>query len=394
MEKKHISWIELSKSAFNHNITLLRKIIGATVNLAIVIKGNAYGHGTAAIAQLCQENSNVDWLCTVSLSEAVFIRELKVTKPIIVLSFIDTNPIDAIHHNIDLMIQDMATLKMVHDHAQAISKSINIHIKIDTGMSRLGFTPAEFLANIHTILALPYIKIRGISSHFAESNNPASDFTPQQLQEFNALLEELKRQNVEIPLHHIANSAATISTPAAHGNFVRIGGAAYGLLPKINNYSFIPVATWKTTISFIRTIAANEHVGYDRTYTTAQETKIGILPVGYYHGYHRNLSNIGSVLIATADGQQHYAPIVGRICMNHTLIDVTHIENIQIGDVAALLGAQEKIHPLTIATLIKSYNPREAVTTINQTIERIISPEETDAATSIQQREKVAEQIV
>lgn len=394
MEKKHISWIELSKTAFDYNITLLRTIIGATVNLAVVIKGNAYGHGTTAIGQLCQENQNVDWLCTVSLSEALFMRERQITKPIVVLSFIDADPIDAMHHNIDLMVQDMATIHMIHDHAQQVNQPINIHIKVDTGMSRLGFTPAELLANIPTILGLPYIKIRGISSHFAEANNVTSEFTSQQLHQFNTLLEELRKRNIVIPLHHIANSAATISTHAAHGNFVRIGGAAYGLLPTIHNYSFIPVATWKTTISFIRTIAANECIGYDRTYTTVQESKIGILPVGYYHGYHRNLSNIGSVLVTTADGQQKYAPIVGRICMNHTLINLTDIENVQIGDEVALMGPQEKIHPVTIATLIKSYNPREAVTTINQTIERIINREETDVIMPLQPKDQIAEQCV
>jgi alanine racemase len=374
MKKSNTTWIELHHPAFEHNVRQLKKIIGAHNTLSVVVKGNAYGHGLIPIAQLCERSAHVDWLCTISLSEALTLREHQITKPILVLSFVDTDPALALDQSIDLVIQDKQTILWVHERAQALKKKARIHIKIDTGMSRLGFAPDKALPTIQSFMQLPYVTIAGIGTHFANTSNPASEQTQQQTQRFNTLLDQLEQHCIHIPIKHAANSAATVNHPAARHNFVRIGAAAYGLLPITEPYRQIPIATWKSSIAFMRTVDAGCFVGYDLTYQTTKKTTIAILPVGYYHGYSRRLSNIGTVLVRSAtDNTQHYAPVIGRICMNHTMIDVTHIPNITLNDQVILMGPEPKVHPYDLAQCMQSFNPREVTTLLNGSIARIIT---------------------
>jgi len=373
MKKNNLTWLDIDSHAFEHNVKQLKKIIGDSVSLSIVIKGNAYGHGLKQIAQLCEQSPYVDWLCAISLSEALTLRKLKVTKPILVLSFIDADPALAIARNIDLIVQDMSTAHFIHERAQKIKKAARIHLKIDTGLSRLGFFPDDTVAIVQQLMQLPYLTIAGIGTHFANTSNPASEFTIQQQSRFEQVIQQLEKLAIDIPIKHAANSASNLNHPQTRYNFVRIGAAAYGLLSSCDQFEQIPIATWKTSISFIRTIPADNYVGYDNTYKTTETTKVAVLPIGYYHGYHRNLSNAGIVLIKTAaDNTNFYAPVIGRVCMNQIIINVTHIPNIAPGDQVILMGPYDKVRPADLAHYSKSYNPREITTTINETIKRVI----------------------
>jgi alanine racemase len=222
-------------------------------------------------------------------------------------------------------------------------------------------------------MQLPYLIIYGISTHFCDTTNPASEFTAQQSARFHTLAHALANHGIEIPIKHAANSATTLNHPENRFNLVRIGAAAYGLLRSTDTLHQTPIATWKTRIAFIRTIPTGSFVSYDLTYQTTEKTIIAILPIGYYNGYNRRLSNNSTVLVYNARSQSHvYAPVIGRIAMNHTIINVTHITDASTDDEVILMGPYEKITPYDIAQYTQSCNPREVTTTIHEAIPRTI----------------------
>lgn len=376
---KNYSWVEISKSAFNQNISTYKAITPAGTKLAVVIKSNAYGHDLIIMAYLCQKNPHVDWICINSLSEALLLRNTGITKPILVMNLIDDNPAKAITNNIDLIGHTMTHIQRFSLLAKKEKKPIYIHLKVDTGMSRLGFLPDELLSCIDEIIRLPYIGIRGIFSHFAESSSADLRYTHYQADRFSAVLTALKNRNIEISLRHIANSAAVPIIPFHEVNMVRIGAGAFGLYPSyantilakkhFANFELKPIFTWKTRITSIRKVPANSFVGYGRTYTTDRKTGIGYLPVGYHEGFDKKLSNRGVVWLPK---QQQYAPIIGMICMNMTMIDLSAIEHVCEGDEVVLIGPQKHIFPEDIAHMVGITNLREITGRIISTIPRII----------------------
>src|SRR5947207_3811550 len=185
------TWIELSKSAFEHNVALYKQILGSHVKFAAVVKSNAYGHGLFEIAQLCESNNNIDWLCTTSLTEALHLRKYGITKPLLVLCILDNNVVDALENNIDIVVYDLATVSMLNAVGASIQKKVYVHIKIDTGLSRFGFIAHEALTSIQAIQRMPWITIRGICSHFSHADHEDQSFTQEQLQKFLNLLQEL-----------------------------------------------------------------------------------------------------------------------------------------------------------------------------------------------------------
>lgn len=380
MITKEYSWIEISKKAFQHNIDFYRKLIGNRI-LAIVIKANAYGHGLKEIGYLCQQNPNVNWLCTATLSEAIMLRTYNVKKPILVLSLIDEDPLLAIQHDIDLLADNYETIQQLHAVALSGKKKIAIHVKIDTGMSRFGFLPHEAVSAFTAIKKLPYIFIRGIYSHFSESANNDQAFTQRQTQQFEQVLYNLNKKDISIPYQHFANSAAIKPDVLACTNFIRLGAGAYGLIPfqdpdmveqrYCTKQHLKPILTWKTKIVRIKKIPAGSFIGYDCSYQTTKDTIIAMLPIGYYDGYDKRLTNQGIIFIKI---NNEYAPVIGRICMNITMIDISTIKNVSVGDEVIIIGPYQPITAHTIAKKIGCYNPREVTTRLNPTIIRKIVP--------------------
>ncbi|HZW60963.1 MAG TPA: alanine racemase [Candidatus Babeliales bacterium] len=377
------TWLEISASALEHNIKIYRSIIGPHVQLASVIKSNAYGHGIKEISQLCQNNTDIDWLCATSLTEALFLRQTGITKPILVMSLINADPLLAIEHSIDLIAFDISTISMLNAFGAKVNKTVNVHIKIDTGLARYGLLPHETLEFIRHVASLPYINIRGIFSHFAESDSENGSYTYQQLELFNTIINSLAHHKINVPLKHISNSAAAITLSGNYGNFVRIGAGLYGLHPSAHtinhgrehhiNFELKTVMTWKTRLQQIRTVPANSYVGYSRTYQTAHQTIIGIIPIGYFEGYDRRLSNKGKMIVRTKQGNEGFAPVIGRVCMNIIMLDITNIAGASVGDEVIVMGGYPSIHAHEIANSIESFNAREITTRINQTIARIIT---------------------
>ena len=381
------TWIEISKSALKQNILGFRKLIPRDTKLISVIKANAYGHGLAQVSEIVQDQT--DYLAVINLEEARLSRKLEIKTPIIVLGYILESEKDilwAISEKVEIVVNSLS-------HAERISKIISnssggadclkIHIKIDTGMGRMGIMPENSVSYVKQISHFPYLKIKGIMSHFADVSNH-KDYTQEQLKKFEDIKFQLFREKLfkdykEEPIWHIAKTEAILFFPKSHLDAVRLGIGLYGILPDkkavdtvLNLYpdfELKPALCWKTQILQIKNYPKEEYVGYGCTYKTKRETRIAILPVGYYEGYDRGLSNKGEVLIR---GKR--CPIIGRICMNMCMADVTAIHEAKRGDEVVLIGKQgkEEITSDEIAKKLDTVN-YEIVARINPKIKRIIT---------------------
>lgn len=374
-QSTQLTWIEIDKQAFSHNVQHYKRRVHPAL-LAIVVKSNAYGHGLHQIATLADKDPNVDYLCTVSLSEAVLLRNHGIEKPILVLSIIDDNPEQAFIHAIELVLFDMQQALILQDLGKKQQKKISVHIKVDTGLSRLGVLHTAAHAFIKEVAQLSHIHIKGIFTHFAESEKKNQQFTNLQIQRLQAVIDNLRKDHIEIPLQHSSCSAAITANIQSHFTLARTGIGIYGLWPSLENqetthlndslFSLKPVLTWKTKIIQIKEIPAGSSIGYDRTHITKKVTRIATLPVGYWDGYDRKLSNKGCVYI-----NDQRAPIVGRIAMNLMMVDVTD-NNAHVGDEVVLLGKYNDISADNLANICKTIN-YEFVTRINPLLPRILS---------------------
>ncbi len=370
------TWVEISARAINYNIAAFKKIIGTDNSLGIVIKSNAYGHGMVPIAQLCEKNSAVDWLMVSHVSEAVELREAGITKRILLISPTRENLLAAAFYDCDIMVTDYDVLEQLQRIGHELQKKIPIHIKVDTGLSRFGFTPHEIIPLIQFVKNLPMISITGIYTHFAESNNSDLAFTHKQSNIFNELLVDLEQAGITVPFRHHSNTAGISSVANDRVNVFRLGAGTYGIWPSEQNRALVdaasplhllPALSWKTKIVHIKTIAAGSFVGYNRTYLANKETRVAVLPVGYYDGYDKRLSNKGVVRV-----KDQNAPIIGTIAMNATMIDISHIPHVQCDETVTLLGDCPQISAADLAGQTGCFNARQITTQINVSIPRIV----------------------
>ncbi|MFA6527322.1 MAG: alanine racemase [Candidatus Babeliales bacterium] len=368
------SWVQIDKEALEHNIRMYKNITRHAL-LAPVIKSNAYGHGMELIAKICDQNPLVDMLCVVSVREALLLRREGITKPLLVISILDDGLEEAVAHDIDLVAYDLETITELNAIGQRLNKKAQIHLKFDTGLSRLGLHSDNLLALVEQIHSLPFITIRGIFTHFAESESDDQTFTNHQLTQFNTLLAELDAREIHIPLKHSACTAAITASTANHCTMVRLGIGLYGLWPSQENkqlteqlypnFSLKPAMTWKTRIIQIKDIPAGSYIGYDRSHQVDRPTRLAILPVGYWDGFDRRLSNKGQVLI-----NNQLAPIRGKVAMNLCIVDITGLD-VSVDHEVTLLGNHQDITADDIAGLCETIN-YEIVTRINPLLPRTI----------------------
>lgn len=371
----HNSWLEIKPSAIVHNLKIFKKIIGPKVCLMPVIKSNAYGHGLLEVARICQSAKEVDWLAVVNLEEALALRSAKITKPILVLSYydLDKNQVArAIKQNISLVVYQKEQFKFIDKIAGELKKKASVHFKVDTGTSRLGVPVSQAFQCINTLLQYKNLELEGLFTHYASAEAVNQSFTKEQTKQFYQLIQALEQDNIFIPLKHAACSAATLVSKNYHFDAVRLGISLYGLWSLEDGrdirkkHQLEPALTWKTKVIEIKELSAGATVGYGQTYRVKKKIKIAVLPVGYWEGYDRRLSNRGEVLIS---GQR--CPIRGRVCMNLTMVDVSKIKNIKVGDQAVLIGksGKEEITADELAKKIGTIN-YEVVTRINPYILR------------------------
>ncbi len=371
------TWIEINHAHLDHNIHQYKKVIGKR-KLLVVIKANAYGHGITQLASLCQNNQKVHALGVATSAEALLIRSVGITKLIFILSLLEQDITPLLNKNIHLPIYDLEGALALQAVGAQYNCIIPVHIKIDTGLSRLGILPEDALTTIQTIQKMPPLSLQGVYSHFAESHQ-VSSFTHEQANLFQKTVVPLAQKGIPFPFVHCANSAATTTLDLPFCNLFRVGIGAFGLWPSAETqkitrkkypwFALKPILSWKTRIRAIKTVSAGNTIGYDRAYRARKEIRIAILPIGYADGYDFRLFNKSSVIV-----REKAAPIIGRISMNMCTIDVSHLPDVQINDEVLLMGPQKLIHPAYLGQLAGNPNVREMTTKINPTITRLILP--------------------
>lgn len=333
----------INLSAVLHNLEEMHKKINPDTQIVAVIKTDGYGHGALPIAKAIEEVPYLWGYAVATVDEAMALIDDGRKKPIMILGISFAEQFnDIICNDIRPCVCDFDTAKKLSEIAVTNNKICHIHIKIDTGMSRIGFQVNEETANIiYNISNLPNIQIEGLFTHFAVADEADKAPTFKQMDLFHQMNQMLVKKGVLIPIKHCSNSAGIVDIPDANMNLVRAGIILYGLWPsdEVNhrNIDLQPVMSLKSHISYLKDLEEARKISYGGTYITPTKQKIATVPVGYGDGYARSLSNKGYVLVR---GQR--APICGRICMDQFMIDVSHIDGVRVGDTVTLLGEDGK----------------------------------------------------
>jgi len=334
-------WAEVDLDALKNNVQEMRRITKPSAQLMAVVKANGYGHGIEQTARTALQ-SGASWLGVALLQEAVTLRDKGITAPILILGYTPAeDAAEVINYDISQTIFTVEDAQTFAAAAHRLGKKAKVHIKIDTGMGRLGFCPqGDTLDKIWGLSQLPDLEIEGIFTHFATADEADKSFAEEQFMRFQQLLKQLAARHIYIKWRHCANSAAVIDLPYTHLDLVRPGIALYGYYPSpdVNHdlVKLIPVMSLKARVAFVKEVAAGCSISYGRKYIAKKKTLIATIPLGYGDGYSRLLSNQGEVLIK---GKR--APVVGRVCMDQLMVDVGHIPDVQQGDEVVLLGRQE-----------------------------------------------------
>jgi alanine racemase len=378
MKQTKLQWVEIDSAALKHNIQQFRLLIGETRKMTVVVKSNAYGHGLVEVSRLASE-FGADWLGVNSLEEARMLREGGIDLPIILLGYIPIIDLEeAVSKNLRLTVYNTETVEELAKITSVLDKDAFLHIKTETGVYRQGILGEDLLPFVERIQKYPNLKVEGLSMHFANIEDTTDhSYAQRQLEKFIEYVDLLGQKGITIPVKHVACSAAAILFPETMFDMVRVGIGIYGLWPSKETYlsciqekrepvDIKPVLTWKTRVVQTKDVPEGAFIGYGCTYKTTRPTKLAVIPVGYYDGYDRLLSNASYVLIA---GKR--APVRGRVAMNFITVDVTDISNVRLEDEVVLLGSQgqERISAEYLASLCGTIN-YEIVTRINPKIPR------------------------
>lgn len=369
-------WAEIDLEAVSHNVRELRRSIRPQVKLMAVVKADGYGHGAIEIANEALRNG-AECLGVARIGEGVLLRKAGIGVPIMVFGYTPMALTDK------LMAFQLIQSASTTDYATRLSEAatvqgsrVKIHIKIDTGMGRLGFQIDDgrrVAIEMASIFKMPGLKVEGIFTHFASADDANKAYTLKQLERFQNLLDRLGRGGLEFPVQHAANSAAMIDLPESHMDMVRPGIALYGLYPSKNvdksRIELRPAMTLKTRVAHVKKVPKGFRVSYGSTFITDRPTRIATVSIGYADGYNRLLSSTGQMLV---QGQR--APVVGRVCMDLTLLDVGHISNVHPDDEVVVFGKQgnDLISADEIADRLQTIN-YEIVTGITQRVPRVYS---------------------
>ena len=365
-------WVEINLDNLEKNFKGIRSIVNENAMIMAVVKANGYGHGSVELAKMYKK-LGADRLAVSILTEAIELRKAGIEGPIMLLSYtphgqmgmvIDYDIIQGIYS-----YEDAAALSEI---AVDKNKTAKIHLKIDSGMGRIGFLPnEESIDNIVKISKLPNIEIEGIFTHFAKADETNKSFTEIQYERYNWVLEKLKEKDIQIRIKHVSNSAAIIDLPEYNLDMVRPGILLYGYYPseEVNKdkLPLSPAMTLKAKISNIKTLSENTGISYGHLYSTTKESIIATIPIGYADGYSRSMTGKGFVYIK---GKR--VPIVGKICMDQMMIDVSDLDNVQIGDEVILFGTGNKNYPQVeeVATLLGTLN-YEIICMISRRVPRV-----------------------
>lgn len=373
------TWVEISEQALVHNIQSLRSLTGSEAIFCAIIKANAYGHGFREIARIVRRNG-VDAFGVDTIDEALELRELFPTSMILVLGHVLSERLaEAFRERIDITLSDLDVLKEAESIAGKSAQEARIHLKIETGNSRRGAHEDEIPEMLNFFRNAKHVKLVGISTHFANIEDVSDpEFATLQFSRFEKAKNYITSQNLFPQYVHCACSAAIILYPETHGTLVRGGIAMYGLWPsssvrealkrQLPSFELQPVLSWKTRIVQVKTFASGTSIGYGRTEILKKQSRVAVLPVGYWDGYDRRLSSIGEVLIGG-----NRCKVLGRVCMNMTMVDVSAVPNVHTNQEVILLGRdQRQIMSADMLAEKMSTISYEVVTRIQAALPRLI----------------------
>lgn len=344
-------WIEISRDAYLHNLAFLRSLVGEKVELSVVVKSNAYGHGLVPIARLAVEGG-ADSFCVHSLEEAVALRDAGFDQDVLVMGHVPIARLDAVvEHDFRMVLYDAETARSLAAVAERRGRRARVHLKIETGTHRQGVEGEELVVLLDLLRRSPSLDVEGVYTHFADIEDTTDHaYARRQLERFRSALDAIREAGFSpVKRRHAACSAATLLFDETHFDMARVGIAQYGFWSSRETRlsyehrhgagsaasALRPVLAWKARISQVKTVPADAWVGYGRTWQTTRETRLAVLPIGYADGYDRHFSNAAWALVG---GRR--APVRGRVCMNLVMIDVTDVPGVGLEDEVVLLGRQ------------------------------------------------------
>ncbi len=329
-------FVEINVNALRHNFTEIRRKINSASKLCAVVKANAYGHGAVEVSKIAVE-CGADFLGVATVEEGLELRRAGFTLPILILGLIPLRAAEVVvENNLTATVADFALAEKISATAVELDKLAKVHLKIETGMGRIGVAPNNAVELAVKISRLPNVELEGMFSHFADADSDDRTFTNHQIEIFKETVSRIRKASVAIKICHLAESAAALDIPEAHFDMVRSGIINYGLYPAENfprTIELQPVMKLVARIAYLKKIRAGVSIGYGREFIAERDSVIATLPLGYADGYIRAYKNFHVEI------RGQLAPIAGRVCMDQTMVDVTDIDGVQVGDEVILFGS-------------------------------------------------------
>jgi alanine racemase len=341
MDQQRPTWAEISLPALKRNYLTIRNHLSAPAQLMAVVKANAYGHGAVECARALDE-VNADWFGVALVEEGIELRRAGIARQIFLLGGFWRGQADTvIEHDLTPAVYRLDQAEELNARASALGRIVNFHLKVDTGMGRLGVRLDELAEFARALARFDSVKLDGVMTHLAAADSATTEYTERQIARYDEAVEILRDLGFDPSWRHMANSAGIHAYPQSHGNLARAGAAMYGLKrdalsPRLEPFDTRPVMSLHSRIVLLKTVPAGTPLGYGLSFTTARESRIATLPIGYADGLRRLHSNNGRVLI-----RGRFAPIVGRVSMDLTIVDVTDVAGVELGDDAILIGERK-----------------------------------------------------
>ncbi len=360
------TWVEVDRTALRWNARQVRRLIGPRVKFLAIVKANAYGHGAVPCSRVLLA-AGADALGVATVEEGIELRTAGIRVPIVILGL--TQPAEAqriLLHDLQPAVTTWPQVRALVAVARRLKKNVAVHIKVDTGMGRIGLSPDAARTFFERVRLLPELRVAGLFTHFAHADGKDRQWVDRQVARLHAVAHHLDRGT----LLHAANSAAVIKFPDTHIDMVRPGLMLYGLYPSPTLRSRVklkPVLSWKTQVIELKQVPAGTGLSYNHTFVTKRASLIATLPVGYADGFSRGLSNCGQVLVR---GQR--CPVVGRVCMDMCLVDVTRVAGVALGDEVVLIGRQRSAElPVEVMAATLDTITYEIVCTVGARVPRV-----------------------
>jgi alanine racemase len=341
MPSSHPTLAVIDLGAFCHNLALVHRSVDPGVKVAPMVKADGYGHGAWPLCKAALEAGLAEVFGVAHVDEAIALREAGLQEPIIVLGgCFEDRASEVVAYGLEMTLFSMRLAEALDAEARPRGKVVACHLKVDSGMGRLGIAPEEALGAAKRIMDLKGLRLEGIMTHFSTADHADKAYAREQLKRFDRAVRAVRDAGIEVPCVHTANSAAVLSLPESHYDMVRPGIMLYGAPPSAEvgaDADLKPVMTLKTRVGHLFDLAVGESVSYGRRFVAQRPSRIATLPIGYADGWSRLLSNKGSALVCGLR-----APIVGKVCMDLTMVDVTDVPGVSVGDEVVLIGRQDE----------------------------------------------------